>query len=84
MNSQVICVFIFSKLFFQPNRKIATLTMMGRFGSPRWVVPTSISDQKLMYALDDALWSFLAEAVNVMSVVEFWCEDGEDCLIQIS
>ncbi len=36
----------------------ASPTMMGRYGAPSWVKPTSFPDQQLIYHLDEALAFF--------------------------
>ncbi len=42
----------------------ASPTVMGKFDAPRWIKPTSVPDQQLIYPLGGALILLLANAVS--------------------
>ncbi len=53
------------------NSRVASPTMMGRFGAPSWVKPTSVPNQQLMYPLDGALRYLSSSACGTQGVGRF-------------
>ncbi len=53
------------------NSRAASPTMTGRFGAPRWVEPTSVPDQQLIYPLGGALRYLFSSACRTQGANTF-------------